>query len=467
MNARRELLKNLSSSFFVAFLALFCLTAFSCASAAKSFGDEIFSEENAPLFKEALLSNGIPVVIKNVPLEKNAELRVVFAGGAAASAKGKSGIDQLAFDLLGEANPKIKERLARGLYFASSACLADYSYCGFSSACEDFFESLPIFASSLLKPEWSHDDYLKKEAAAAAGAISRSENPRHSLLEAVKKKIYAGSPYLEGAFYMPSSRVSEYDIEKNISALLNAQRMTIMAAGNFSYREKAEKGGKREKKNDQELFEARSQALLERLEELFGGVQKSQWSAPAVPPVKLKGKASQEEQSEFAGADFYSALCFACPPRGSDDYEAFALSTLALDSLLSRELVERQKIASYCGSAVLNGKESAALIVAGGKNGARDFYGALQECLKAFPDQNELSQVLGFYKNIYISRVLGASHNAGATLDQMASSLFYEGDAKAFLERPKKIRAATPQDVASAFEKYFLSENSLYVLLTN
>ena len=113
------------------------------------------------------------------------------------------------------------------------------------------------------------------------------------------------------------------------------------------------------------------------------------------------------------------------------------------------------------------GETTAALIVASGKKGAGDFQEALKAALKKFPSQNELERTLDFYKNIYISRVAASARNAGASLDQMTSGLFYQGDAKAFLNRPKKIRAVTSQDVAGAFEKYFLSENSLFVLLTN
>ena len=346
---------------------LFSLCVFSCASNKNLPRDQFFYEENVSAFKELELSNGIPVIIKNIPMEKNIDLRALFFGGASVCPKGKSGLDQLTFDVLAESNPKIKELLARGLYFDISSCRADYSSTGFSSVAEDFDESLEVFAASLLTPEYNRDVYLKRESAAAAGAMARSENPRHELLDAVKQKIYAASPYLDGEFYKPSSRVSEYDIEKNVAALLNASRIAIVAAGNFSYRTKAQKSVRREKQTDMQLFEERSLKLLQRLEELFGGLEAKPWTAPSVPPLQIKAKAKERVHSEFAGGDFYSALCFKCPNRGDDDYEAFALSTIALDSVLARELVEKQKVAAYCGSAVLNSKQSAALIIASGK----------------------------------------------------------------------------------------------------
>lgn len=445
----------------------FSVFAFSCASGKELPRDQFFYEENVSFFKESALDNGIPVIIKDIPMEKNIDLRLVFAGGASSCPKGKSGLDQLTFDLISQGNPKIKQLLARGLYFDISSCKADYSSLGFSCAAEDFDECLEVFADSFLKPEYSHDDYIKLEGAAASGAMARSENPRFELLEAVKEKIYAVSPYLDGEFYKPSSRVSEYDIEKNLAGLANASRITIVAAGNFSFRTKEQKSVRRDKKTDMQLFEERAQKLLQRLQDLYGGLEAKTWTAPGVPAVKAEAGASERVHSEFAGGDFYAAQCRPCPNRGADDYEAFAISTIALDAVLSRELVEKQKAALYCGTAVLNAKESAALIIAAGKGDGKNFSEALAAAFSAFPQEYEMSRALEMYKNIYIGRVLGSSQNAAATVEQIMSSLCYEGDAKAYLLRPQKIRAVTVQDVTAAFEKYFLAEDSLYVLLTN
>lgn len=450
--------------FLAAALSIF---VFSCASGKDLPRDQFFYEENVSFFKESALANGIPVIVKNIPTEKNIDLRLIFSGGASSCPKGKSGLDQLTFDVISQSNPKIKGLLARGLYFDISSCKADYSSLGFSSLAEDFDECLEVFASSLLAPEYSHDDYIRLESAAAAGAMARSENPRFELLDAVKNKIYAASPYLDGEFYKPSSRVSEYDIEKNLAALLNASRITIVAAGNFSYRTREQKSARRQKKSDMQLFEERSLKLLQKLEELFGGIEAKPWTAPNVPEIQAKSGSSERLHSEFAGGDFYAARCLPCPDRGAEDYVAFALSTIALDAVLSRELTEKQKAAVYCGTAVLNAKKSAALIIAAGKNDAKNFADSLSAALAMFPQEYEMSKNLEMYKNIYIGRVMGASQNAAATIEQIASSLCYEGDPKAYLTRPQKIRAATSQDVTAAFEKYFLSENSLFVLLTN
>ena len=451
------------------FLALSAAAFFSCASSkgAARRDDSFFSDENIPLFKEAKLSNGIPLAFKNIPFEKNIEIRVLFLGGYSSCPKNKAGMDQLTFGLLSERNSGIKELSARGLYFPVYSCLADYSYYGFNCAAPDFFESLDAFAASLFSPEYAHKDYLQKEAAASAEALDRSESLGYELLENVKKRIYAQSPYLEGSYYKKTSRVSEYDIEKNLSSLLNASRIQIVAAGNFSYKETSASRGKRQKKDDALLFEERSAALLEKLESLFGTLKAEPWAAPNIPALSLQGKKDYQIKTDFAANDCCAALCVAAPNRSDSDYEAFALASLALDSVLRRELVEAKKIASYAGTAVLNSKQSAALVLMGGRKQDLDYKESLAAALAMFPDYNELESVLGVYKNIYVSRVIDSSHNAGATLDQISSGLVYQNSAAAFVEKPKKIRAATAQDVIGAFEKYFLSENSLFVLLTN
>lgn len=448
------------------FAVLFSLLIFSCASSkGKSQEDSLFYEQNLPLFKEAELSNGIPVTLKNIPLEKNLELRIVFLGGASVCPKNKAGIDLLIFDLLSDCNAKIKELSSRGLYFPVYDCLMDCSYYGFNCASPEFFENLEVFSSSLFSPEYVHQDYLKKEAAVSAEALDQDENLRHALLENVKKQVYASTPYLEGSRYKKTSRVSEYDIEKFLPQLLNASRMRIIAAGNFSYKETG--SGKKKKKSDAELFDERAALLLERLEGLFGSIENKAWQAPSVAALTFPAKKEISLKAEFAAGDYCSALCVAAPSRADDDYEAFALSTLALDSVLRRELVETKKTASYSGCAVLNSKKSAALVLMGGVKQDVNYKQSLDAALALFPKYGDLDGVIEVYKNIYVSRVIGASHNAGATLDQMASSLVYQNDAKLFVQKPKKIRAATSQDVTDAFEKYFLSDNSLFVLLTN
>lgn len=451
-------------------LSFFCAASlFSCASGTgrKERDDSHFAEENLPLFKEAELSNGIPVVIKNIPFEKNIEIRILFLGGASVCPRNKAGLDQLTFGLLSECNPGIKELSARGLYFPVWNCSSDYSYCGFNSAAPDFFSSLDAFASSLLSPDYSHQDYLKKEAAASAEAFDKSESLRYELLESVKRQIYSGSPYLEGPFHKRTSRISEYDIEKNLAALLNPARMKILAAGDFSYKEQDGTKGKRQKKDAAALFDERSSALFEKLESLFGNMERAAWKAPSVPALNFPGKKDLSIKSDFAAGDYCAALCVAAPSRSDDDYEAFALASLALDSVLRRELVEAKKIASYAGTAVLNAKQSAALMILGGRKQDENYKESLSAALAMFPDYSELEPILDVYKNIYVSRVIGASHNAGATLDQIASGLVYQNNAAAFVDRPKKIRAATVQDVTSAYEKYFRADNSLYVLLAN
>ncbi|MBR5097271.1 MAG: hypothetical protein IK094_09230, partial [Treponema sp.] len=100
------MLKKLA--FFLA--VLFSLLIFSCASSkGRSQEDSLFYEQNFPLFKQAELSNGIPVTFKNIPLEKNLELRIIFLGGASVCPRNKAGLDQLTFNLLLDSNPKIKE----------------------------------------------------------------------------------------------------------------------------------------------------------------------------------------------------------------------------------------------------------------------------------------------------------------------------------------------------------------------
>ena len=61
---------------------------------------------------------------------------------------------------------------------------------------------------------------------------------------------------------------------------------------------------------------------------------------------------------------------------------------------------------------------------------------------------------LDSYKRIYTSFVMNSEIKAEKTLDQMASSLVYCGDAKEYLKRPYKISKITAAQVREVFDKY-------------
>lgn len=435
----------------------------SCASNRRAREGTNFAAENLAQFKEASLSNGIPVVIKNIPSEKNIELRLLFTGGASAVPSQKSGIDCLAFELLSDSSAAVYEQESHGRYFPLFGCKADYSYYGFLSPAASFSANLEVFAASFLNAQYSHADYLREESEDAAEAFDRSENPRFVLLDAVHSLLYRNSPYRDGGSYNTKSRVSENDLERFFAALKDSGRIKIIAAGDFLYKE--EFSSSRDRRSPQTIFEERAAALIERLEELFGGIESSEFSAPEIPEINIEEKEFLV-RSEFAGNNYYSALCFCAPKRGDADYVPFALATLVLDSVLQRELVEHKKSALYAGSAVLNGKKSAALVLAGGISEKQDVKKELDSSLALFPDEAALSETLDMFKNVYTGRILASSQNASATLEQIASSIYYEGSAASFLNRVEKVRAATAQDVRAAFERYFSSAPSTFVLLT-
>lgn len=441
----------------VAILIFISLNLFSCAS---NRGRETanFYEENIASFAEFSLSNGIPVVLKNIPSEKNIELRLLFEGGASTCPRGKSGIDLLTFELLSQ-SAAVKELSSHGKYFCVNLCANDFSTYGFSSSAEYFDEAFEAFAQSILHPDFSHEDYLKKESSAENAALDRSENLHFALLDAVSENLLLSHPYYDGIFYKSTSRVSEYDIEENLKNLLDASRMKIIAAGNFSA---LRYGEKTQRLSQEESFAKNVGRIQETLEEFFGAIPANGFSAPQIPEINFANKKDEKKEFEFAGNYYCAALCQKCPSRGDADYEAFALATLAADYVLRRELVQKN-IATSCGTAILNGKQSVALIVANGINEGRDVKENITAALKKFLSAEELAPLLNAFKNIYASKIYASEKNCYATLEQIASSIFYEGSASEYLKRIERIEKISAEEIRAAYEKYFLSEENFFV----
>lgn len=441
----------------VAILIFISLNFFSCAS---NRGRETadFYEENIASFAEFSLSNGMPVVLKDIPSEKNIELRLIFEGGASTCPRGKSGIDLLTFELLSQ-HPAVKELSSHGKYFCVNLCANDFSTYGFSCAAKDFDEAFAAFAQSVLQVDFSHDDYLKKESAAENAALDRSENARFALLDAIAENLLRSHPYYDGIFYKVTSRVSEYDIEENVNNLLDASRMKIIAAGNFSA---LRYGEKKQRLSKEDLFAKNVARIQETLEESFGAIEAHGFSAPEIPAIQCANKKDEKKEFEFAGNYYCAALCQKCPSRGDDDYEAFALASLAADYVLRREVVQKN-VATSCGTAVLNGKKSLALIVANGINEGRDVKESITTALKNFLSAEDLAPLLNAFKNRYASKIYASEKNCYATLEQIASSIFYERSASEYVKRIEKIEKITAEEVRAAYEKYFLGEEHFFV----
>ncbi|MDE5581934.1 MAG: hypothetical protein K2I95_11020 [Treponemataceae bacterium] len=443
--------------FFGATLIFLSLTFFSCASnRGRNAAD--FYEENIALFAEFSLSNGIPVVLKNVPSEKNIEVRLLFEGGASTCPRGKSGLDFLTFEVLSQ-SPAVKELSSHGKYFSVALCANDFSTYGFSSAVADFDEAFAAFAKSILQPDFSHEDYLEKESEAENAALDRSENLHFALLDAIAENLLRSHPYYDGIFYKSTSRVSEYDIEENLKNLLDARRIKIVAAGNFSA---LQYGEKKSKVSQEDSFSKNAARIGEMLEEFFGAILPGEFSAPQIPAINFANKKDEKKEFEFAGNYYCAALCQNAPERGADDYEAFALASLAADYILRRELVQKNA-ATSCGTAVLNGKQSVALIVANGINEDHDIKEIIASALEKNLSAEEFAPLLNAFKNIYASKIYASEKNCFATLEQIASSIFYEGNASEYLNRIEKIEKLTVEEVRAAYEKYFLGEGKFFV----
>lgn len=443
--------------FFGATFFFLSLSFFSCVSnRGRNAAD--FYEENIAMFAEFSLSNGIPVILKNIPSEKNVELRLLFEGGASSCPRGKSGLDLLTFEVLSQ-SPAVKELSSHGKYFSVALCANDFSTYGFSSAAADFDEAFAAFAKSILQPDFSHEDYLSKESEAENAALDRSENLRFALLNEIAENLLRPHPYYDGIFYKSTSRVSEYDIEENLKKLLDARRIKIIAAGNFSTLQYSEK---KSKASQEDSFAKNAARIQEMLEEFFGAILPGEFSVPQIPAINFANKKDSKKEFEFAGNYYCAALCQKAPERGADDYEAFALASLAADYVLRRELVQKNA-ATSCGTAVLNGRQSIVLIVANGINEGRDIKESIAAALEKNLSAEELAPLLNAFKNMYASKIYASGKNCHATLEQIASSIFYEGSASEYLTRIEKIEKCTAEEVRAAYEKYFLSEEKFFV----
>ncbi|MBQ0003885.1 MAG: insulinase family protein [Treponema sp.] len=402
--------------------------------------DEPFYSQNYNSFFEKKLSNGIPVIIKKSVNQKSAGFRILIESDENSTNIKKNGLEEITLELMKHGSKKYSELYISSLEYTDQAVFTystknDWCEYGFTCPKEKIKSVLEVFAESFLIPALDEEKFNEileeKEKILQYEEIS----PNYCLLKDVYMELSKSDIYFAPKRYTARSEIFYSDVKKCHEAFLNGRRLKIIATGNF---------------NDDEV-----KSLYSQITEDFESIASYRFSKK-YPKYDSVDFASMTEKVRYTKSDFFNTShvlgVFNIPRPCSDEYLKYALLSLYLDDMFYSELKEKSNMVQDIGTGNIMGYANLGIIsvynVLSLKNMSREVYDYVIENLKIEQSQKKIDN----YKRIYTSFVLSSELSVSKTLDQMASSLIYCGDAKEYIMRPYKISKITAEDFMLSFE---------------
>ncbi|WP_318676878.1 M16 family metallopeptidase [Treponema sp.] len=396
-----------------------------------SLDEEPFYSQNAETFFEKKLSNGIPVIIKKSKNQNSCAVRLVIDSVPLSDSFNKSGLEKITLELMRKGTSKYSELYISSMEYTDSTVFTtkvhqDYLEYGISSQKDRLDTVVEIFAQTFKNPLMDEAEFNE--------ITDQLRNSASPLLTQVYKILNSQDKYFSPCYLTEQASVSYKDVLDYQKGLLNAARITIIASGNFS---------------DEDV-----ENLYKVLENNFSSLKKFNYrkKQPSKKLVQYGEKFTFVEKKAYQNI---SALGFADIPFPlGDSYISYALLSLYLDDLIYSHVKEKHSAAQDAGTGVLLSKLNIGIISIYDISSVDKATSNLNEMLENSLTEDFIEKKLDSYKRIYTSFVMNSEIKAEKTLDQMASSLVYCGDAKEYLKRPYKISKITAAQVREVFDKY-------------
>ena len=440
-----KFIKKISFLIFLLTPVLFCACKSSPAQGTKIKTDFITSLDQEPFyiqtkhsFEEKKLSNGIPLIIKTSPSQKDCTVNLVIDAEALKDPERKAGIEQITLNLIKLGSASYSSHYISSLEYTDSAyfnCAAhrDYLEFGFSAMPEGLENIIKVFGDVFKTPLMDTEEFSRLKEEALSEREKCLDDSRERLLESLYNRLKAKDSYFTDNSYSAASDISYQDVLSYQKSLLNARKIKIVASGNF-------------KAQDVEK-------LYSELNAQFGSLKARDYKkrVPSIKTVDLNPSESPVIVSGDGLKNQSLAGVYHVPPVCSAEYIKYSLMSLYIDDILYSDLKEKNKYALDAGTGLITGVIPLGVLMIYDLKTQNDLISYTAELTQKAFDSDAFEKKLDSYKRIYISIVMSSELSSAKTCSQMAMSLVYSGDASDYIKRPYRIRTVTAEDVKKAF----------------
>ncbi len=424
------------------------LAVFSCASTPKktygSTGDAYY-DNNIGDFSVSALNNAIPLIFKKSENEV-ISFNLMISGGSSLLASSQSGLEDLTLKMIVHGSQSYPYQMLQQLFYEKSfglapSCGKEYSILSTSCLKKDLEDVIPVLADAFLNPSFVEEDFDNLITDEKERLVYELSDPSGILSLELAKAAYENHPYDS----TPSARQETIDLftlddlKAHHQSLLNAGRLSFVVVGNLSAK-------------DQKKIE-------DQLNELFSSLPApsengdNSFTPASIPPLEVSGSTVYAE-CPTAQDTAYIAGYYAVPPRGTDEYVAYAIATMYLDDLFFANVREKYGAVYSIGSGAIGASQLLGIHSVFKATEKENLQKYIYEAIDAFPSEAELAEKLENYKNKYITILFSSSQNASGLARNIINSLAYQDSPSEFLNRSRQVQSVTAGQVYQAYAKY-------------
>ncbi len=421
-----------------------------------------FMQTNVPMLSEYTLDNGIKVVVKQQDTNRIFTLNIIYEGGVAIPNDGKEGIENitLASMLRGSKNYTFED--IKRISFENSSGMGSNGGIDSSSinlkTIDKYWEPmLDMFSDAILNPSFDEEQVKLVKLDVLKGIKEAQSDPMVVTSDKLHEHTFKGHPYASSVQGTEESvnAISIDDIKKWYDEKLSADRMMIVAVGNFD-----------------------TAKLISQLNEKFGKIATKNVKVPEVAKLKIPSACYTYEFPASKGIAYIRGD-YELPSYDTKDFTTLQFAYSILNELLF-EVVRTQNAACYSvwsnpkwfkstyGAFVVfksdkptlakTSIDEAIAILASGKainlkaQGIKTNEGTVTE--SNGPKYAPISENLEAYKAKFINSFYNAQVTNDAIASQIVSSQIYFDNSYEYLKLIDKINAITADDVVKVANEY-------------
>ncbi len=434
-----------------------------------------FMKANVPLISEYTLDNGIKVVIKKQESNRIFTMAVLYKGGVALLPEGKDGLESLTMETMLRGSKKYSYEDIKRIFHEKSASMSfnntlDASTFNVVSIDKYWDEIFDVFSDAVLNPRFEEQQFaLVKHSRQMALKKAMSDPYRFTVMK-LHERTFAEHPYQRQDGGTPESikNIGIDDLKAWHKEQLSADRMTIVAVGNFNIRK-----------------------LLKQLNASFGRISQKDRNLPDIPRLAIPAKVYTEVFPQSKGIAYIRGD-YSIPAVGTADFRALQLAYSILGELLF-EIVRTQKAACYSvwangyavkasyGSFVIFKSDKATLakkaydqaiaLLASGKTinlkGQGIKTGEGRQTKGSGKKYAPIAENLEAYKAKYINSFYSKQRTNVAAVSQILGSEVYAGNSYEYLKFIDETKAITAEDIIRVTNKYIVHADISWMIVAD